>query len=74
MNFLDVDILYGVVADQEGCLTQQIAPTFQGKGGAMLEKLVTGVLWGAILGAGYYGTIYAIEYIRVKLLLRRLKE
>jgi hypothetical protein len=37
----------------------------------MLEKLATGVLWGAVLGLGYYGTIYAIEYIRVRLLLRR---
>jgi hypothetical protein len=39
----------------------------------MIEKLVTGIVWGAVLGAGYYGTVYAIEYVRVRLLLRRLK-
>lgn len=39
----------------------------------MLEMLLGGVLWGVILGAGYYGTIYAIEYLRLRRLRRKLK-
>ena len=40
---------------------------------SIIENMVLGLFWGAIVGAGYYGTIYAIEYLRVTILLRRMK-
>jgi hypothetical protein len=40
----------------------------------LLEKALTGIFLGVVLGVGYYGTIYAIEWLRVTRLKRNLKK